>query len=406
MIFRILLILFYLISASFAKGIPYKAYKLFQVQSVDQSVRAYFLVHNPAHNALTKVAIYADALEWTVGSQNFRIPIPKDYLYFVASPGKKYIGFVYQKKSPGKTEPGQLEIAIVDDTGVVFPAIRFPHYFDEPFPAFAISDREGASVLGQATTGTLWFYDSNGRLLREVDLFQDDDYALERSLQIAVAGDGGRVAVLATKQPASPTNSGVSAPSGQPTLFLFDINGEKIWQHLLPQTSGGSVAISPNGKHIFVSCYSSDLSGKIARSTVLFDDSGNEQAEYDLLFRKAHFSPDGTRAVLIDNHIATQINLVSTRKVWQFKTPKPEILTDARLSAGGQIAVLLSAKNEFRDGKFVFEEPRIIILQNDGTIRQSLNASGTFYQPAISLSRDAHSIYLGLLESFRTYSTE
>jgi len=406
MFFRIFFILNFLVSLSVARDVRSLQYRPLQTFPANKIVRAYFLARDGGNESLPNIVLYDDSMERATTSGQSIFQIPMDYIDYTFSVAGHYAGFLQKLESGSSQQQSELRFSVINHIGKTQSTIHFLHFYDEPFPAFALSDKNGAVVAGQSATGTVWFYDATGHLSKEVDLFPDDEYALERILQIQISENGERVAVLATRRPSSPVDADVSNPSGDPTLFLFNSQGEEIWQRSLPGTDAGSIALSAQGNTIFASSYTSKLNGHVKHSSILFDDTGEKIAEFNLSFRKAHFSSNGERAILIDNRQAALINVSSKQIVWNFKSRKPQIIADAQLSQDGDVAVVLRAQNNFRNGKFIFEEPEIIVLNSKGEMTQSIAIDGTFETPAISLSPDAKYIYLGLQKSLRIFTAE
>ena len=159
-------------------------------------------------------------------------------------------------------------------------------------PEIIISDRDGSPILGESDIGKLWFFNSQGVPVKQIELFRDYSIDLERILKIDVTENGSRIAVLATKRGSAPEGSGAMNPDADPHLFLFDSQGEELWRIELPLYSASALNISPDGSKILVNNYTVMQSGEIARKSMVFNNRGELILETDLLYKIAHFTSD------------------------------------------------------------------------------------------------------------------
>jgi hypothetical protein len=282
-------------------------------------------------------------------------------------------------------------------------AIRIEHYADHPIPAAIISS-EGRVILGQNSTGKLQFHDPTGRLAREVTLFPEAFYDLEKFIQVELSDDGSSAAVLASKRGASPTGSTAPNPSGEPHLFLFNQKGDEIWRKPLPHHNPGAMAISPNGKTILASSYTADMAGTMQRTTWLVDDIGRVAGAFDLLFKRQHFSANSQFVIVASNQQAHIIDVASNQIVRTKSIAKQEgMITAVRVSNDGRLAALLLGTNRFEKGAFVFRNLRLTILLPAGEQVQELPLDGTFVTPSLTVSPTLDHIVVGLDRGYQVF---
>jgi hypothetical protein len=264
------------------------------------------------------------------------------------------------------------------------------------------------TIIGQNTTGEILFYDSNGSLLRKVALFSDAEYDLERILQIDLSRDGTTAAMVAGKRGASPAGSDAPRPSADPYLFLFSLNGEELLRKPLPDSNTSAAAISDNSQYIAASSYTIAIEGDITKRTIIFDNTGGEIGQVDMLFKLARFSSDSKFLILADNNTAKVVSLTNGMTVWSHTIPKREgMISAADISNKGEIAVLLIAENEFRDGTFIYTNPRLIVLNSNGASLQELEMSDQeFETPALNLSDGSTKIFVGFKNAYQIYQVK
>lgn len=377
-------------------------YKLIKTEHVTGSVKLWYFDSHPEIPPNPKVVVTNNKIEW-IGT-TFK-PLTSGYVKTIFSPGGKYLGMETSKE---KTAEKIFQLEIFSNTGKALFKINRPQYYDEPYPVVIISDKDGSVVLGQSAAGKLCFYNQTGTIISEVDLFVDDKFALERTFQLAVSSDGNNLTVLANKRPASLTGAGVPEPSGEPHLFLFTLNGKKLWQHPLPELNAGQVAISPAAKYLIASSYTADVNGKVNKSTLLFDSKGNQIANYDFLFRNAYFSADLKYLLLTANSIVKCVNLPLAMVKWSFEFPRSQgMITAAGIAHQGEHAIILLAQNEYRKGAFIYTNPRLIILDDSGRKIQEIKIPGeTFFTPALSFTPDYNYIAIGFKDSYQIYQAE
>lgn len=388
----------------FAKGSL--QYQLVKAENVGKPVKFWHFNSNFPEQAVAKIAVQEEQINWLDGTTPETLPLPPGYVRSVFSRVGNYLGFLSISKGV-KEEPEHkiLQLQIFSSTREKLYEIKIRKHFDDPLPSLAISDKDGSVVLGQSATGRLWFYDRSGSLNREVVLFRNHAYDLERVLQMEFTKDGLSLAILASKRGASPIGSGVANPSGEPHLFLFNLNGEEFWRQPLPEFNPGQIAISPDGQYIIASSYTTDLQGNIEERTIIFTEHGQKIKSMALLFRNAEFSPESKYLILAERTVAKVITLPGGDVLWMHNiSHKQGMITDAALSKNGEFGVLLLAKNEFKEGAFIFTHPQLVVLNRTGKIIQEIDLEGeSFYTPALKFTGDHKYIIIGFRDSYRIY---
>ena len=382
------------------RGAPKKkaAYRLQQVQNVAKEVRGWKMLRNPGRAEPSWLILKADELMLVRGTAEKTIALPPRFVGWVVSRQGRFFALfnlAAQKKSGGgKTV---LQAGVYSAEGRLLYRLHRPKAYDEPVPARVLSDRDGTLVLGESATARLFFFGPDGRLLREVTLFPDAEYDLERLLQIDVSADGRRVAVLAGRRGASPLDAGVPNPSGEPHVFLFDADGNLLWQRRLQGGAPQNVALSPDGEFLLASSYSSYSDGRLERSTALLRRDGTVVRTLPVLFRSAAFAPQAGAVLLADRSAARLIRLSSGEALWQVRySRKAGMVAAAGLSPEADRAFVLTARNAFEKDRFVFKQPVLHVIDRSGSLVQEL----TFPQEAFltpSLTVASGRIFLGLI---------
>ena len=284
----------------------------------------------------------------------------------------------------------QIRLTVYSAEGSRLYTIEFEKRYDDPMPVIGISDGDGAAVIGQSALGKLTFYNSQGQIEQEVDLFPDAGYDLERHLQFEFAQNGNRLAVLAGKRGVSPLDSDAPNPSAEPYLFLFDEYGQEIRRQSIPETAPHNMAVSPDGNTIFVAGYTASGNGQIRKNTRLLQADGKTVTVFPLLFRSADFSAQSGRAVLADRSSVYQINTSSGKMINEKSfSPDQGIITAARWDQKGINIFLLFAQSRLNDAGFIFTKPIVRIIDPGGREVQTLSfPDETFTEPSLRVRDD------------------
>lgn len=355
------------------------------------------------------IAVENKQITWQSTSETNQFNLPDDVLRVIFSKNSNYFGIVRLTKFSESGKNNQkLRIEIYSANREKLYELERIHYYDDSFPLTAISDLDGSLIIGQNTTGELWFYDPNGSLLNKVQLFSDAEYDLERMLYADISKDGTVVAIAAGKRGASPAGSNAPNPSAEPHLFLFSIKGEKFWENPLPDFNTSATVISDKGQYIAVSSYTIDMGGNITKNAIIFDNTGKEIGHVNILFKQARFSPDSKSLILADNNVATVFDLTADSISWSHRISKKEgMIAAVDISNKGEIAALLVAKNEYKEGGFIFTNPQIKILDSNGKLLQELKMDDQeFEKPSLNLSDDAKNIFIGFKNAYQIYQAQ
>ncbi len=385
-------------------------YRQLQMLPMQQEVQAWKFLHaesaaGPAYLALEPDRI---VLQSDTGAAK-SIPLPPHFVEFSASRSGRDFGVVSvvsRSKNP-RTEK-IVHLRVYSLSGNPLYDLKRPRYFDEPMPSYVISDADGRAIIGVNATGQLYFYDTGGNLLREVTLFRDAEYDLERILQMDVSEDGNSVAVLASKRGSAPLDSDAPNPSGEPHLFLFDREGRELWRKPLPETSAGQLALSPDGQYLLASTYSVDMKGHIFKGTSIVDRNAREIGRVTALFRVADFAPAAHLAFLADRNRAVLIDLKTGTARWEYLLSRKQgMIAAVDLAHDAEQVVLLAAKNQYEGHRFVFTDPLVFILDGTGKEIQSIQVEDAkFLSPALMLNENDGKIYLGFSRSLQIYGAQ
>lgn len=282
--------------------------------------------------------------------------------------------------------------------------MNYKHFYDEPMPEICVLSENQGFILGNSAVGKLQFYDIQGRLNRELTLFPSAEFDLERILKIK-ASKNGIIAVLATKRSASPMDSGVSNPSGEPTLFVFSNSGNELWRQQLPEFTGGEITISSNGKCVLASSYSSDSRGGLKRVTTLFNAVGEKIESYDFLFQSTASSIDREFLLMADRHTIKAIELHTGKQLWQHKIKREYgLITAAQIGHNMESFFVLVGKDSFKDGAFIFIEPKLVVLNQQGKSQQTMDfPDRVFVNPSLYLAPNSATIGVGFKDAFLTF---
>ena len=372
-----------------------------QIQSIAAEVRVWKVLKSAEGRELP-LALKGDGIQIFQPTRTLELPLPDHFLDLIVSRQGRYFAvfsLVSGSKSPRSDKT--LTATVYSAEGEELYRVRRLVYYDEPLPARVVSDLGGMLILGQSATGQLDFYSETGSLVKQVLLFRDAQFDLERLLQLAVSADGRSVAVLASKRGASPLDSGAPDPSGEPHLFLFDAGGNELWRMPLMQTTPQNLAISPDGRLVVASSYSSYQKSPIQKNTVIVRADGKKLGETDFLFRHADFAQEAGTVLLADRSEARLIAPDRARVLWKVRYPrKSGIIAAAAVQPDARRAFVLTAANRFEAGRFVFAQPVLHVLDAQGVQRQEIPfPKENFLAPALYVRGNqailgfSHSLY-------------
>ncbi len=371
-----------------------RQYVLEKQRTVPSSVQSWIF------GARAQIAVEQKQITWFDAPVIRKVPLTHTYLRTIHSRGERFFGILsLQTVSQDPREPKVLRLEVYSALQEKLFTLERKQGYDDPYPVIAISDRDGAVVLGQVTNAELFFYDHGGKLQKQVKLFPQVEYDLERTLLIDLSADGSTVAVVASER-------GIQPPGGSngTRLFLFGANGERLLEKPLDDEVVHSMTLSPDAQIVATACYTISPQGVNGRA-LLFNRAGKEIFRTDLLFKQARFSPDNRAILLFNNREARVINLENRTISYQYTISASQgMIAAAELSREGRHTVLLLARSEFRTNAFIFTQPIVRILNRQGELLSEINLKEqTFRTPALTISEDAKEILIGFEQGYQIY---
>ena len=333
------------------------------------------------------------------------LPLPKGYWQTVFSRNGNYVAVLSLQSRPELSRNRELIISVY--TGSLQPvySLKTTQYFDDPAPTVAVSDANGALVLGRIPTGEVWFYGSDGQLQHHTILFLEAQFDLERLLTVIFSSDGERVLVAATRKGVAPRGSSAPEPDAQPTLFSFSAEGRLNWQQELPGDALGEVALSPDGTRLAATSYTVYQDGHIDRYVQVLNEQGEELYRSAMIPKHLRFSPDSRYLLMAENQRAELVDVRRASRIWQKEVPVEEGFVAAlALNREANPAALFIARSEFRTNRFVFMAPRVLLVNPAGETVQTLDFSREFVEhPALFFLPDSRHLLIGLNDNYQMY---
>ncbi len=238
----------------------------------------------------------------------------------IASKLGKYILYVEFVTEPNKMNPvGQRSISMYDSKGSQLFSKVEDYYWDahEQLTRF-ISDMNGNYYELNGNTSTLTVFSQTGNLINSYTMFDnkvlrlsDSDISEDGSLIAIIANKGqpqmGRTVHLENPPSGTPSEFIQGSSSGEPHLFLFDVNGSLIKIVRLEEEDIAAVAVSPRADIVLASVVDFDetLSSNKKYKTQVFS------AEGEQLFQFPHIS---NHALINDQSIITSHYLNSDQE--------------------------------------------------------------------------------------------
>ncbi len=266
-----------------------------------------------------------------------RVPLPK-FSSCVLSPDGNYFGLSVPTKMTSEKDPkGFREFTVYNDTGGKVSRIEVEEWWDEGNWVFVISPYDGSFIAPNGNTNKIIFYDSQGNIKKEINLFGSTDYQMVRDMKCTFSENGEYILVIADK---IFNGSYEELPSDTPNTYtiLFDKEGNELWRHSLDEhgflSSNFAFAISRNGRYICAGDERRGKKGTLSAHFYLFDNSGKLIGKYDINHSSpfvpfCKFSKD-EEFLIIGNYDKVQLIETSSGKVlWTKQFPwniKREIL--------------------------------------------------------------------------------
>ena len=279
-------------------------------------------------------------------------------------------------------------------------------HYDDPIPAIIVAD-DGFSILYEGIAGSVTVFNSQGDIVREIDLFEDDTSALEKPIDAAVSTNAERFVITAQKRPMTFDEKNSEYISGDPWIFCFSIDGTELWRHPLELISASRVAISPTGKFFAASFYKpSNQSAAIFRTTI-FKKNGNRVMDIPYSFRKLKFSKDENNIFMINREQLISVNLIQKdyKKIKITNHKEGIIITDLLVNEITSSPTVLTAKSIFQNNRFEFVEPALIQFNHQLQKKWEINLPGEkFIEPSIQLN--LKEIGVGFISNYKIYEEQ
>lgn len=274
------------------------------------------------------------------------------------SDGQQHLALITQPATTDATG----HFHVYDATGQRRFTSVFRHETDLPYPVLAVSDATGAVAYGHPPTGQVVFLDASGEVHREVQLFKDAPFSLEKSLHVAYSPDGRHVAVAAMRAPAKPRDSTSQANAH---LFLFRSDGILQWRKPLPEQALQALSFSGNGEQIAVASYDAYVPEGVIRRSRVYASNGRLLLSAPHGFERAVFGP--SEVLFVTNNSAEAYTLTDGQQQFAYRPVRRNVqIVDADTGLnGGQVALLLGESRYTNEG-FVFEDPHLLILNRKG----------------------------------------
>lgn len=235
--------------------------------------------------------------------------------------------------------------------------------YDDPIPALYLANN-GQSILADGYKGIVKIFQSDGMLIREIDLFDDDVLDYEKPITCDIADDGEIFAVLAQKRPMSFDSNTSTFRSGEPYLFCFSFGGEDILRNPLELITAAEVAISPAGNFVVISQYTPEQQKK---STII-NLKGEVVMEIPTLFRHTQFSTNDSLLLLADKKTLFKVDL--EKKIYStsniISPDEDRIVAKMFLAELDRKILILTAASSFQNGRFEYNEPELMEFNEAG----------------------------------------
>ncbi len=333
------------------------------------------------------------------------LTLPEGYWQTVFSRNAHYFAVFSLQSLPDLSRNRTLRVQVYRSDLQPLYSLETIQYYDDPFPAVAVSDANGALVLGRIPTGEMWFYNPEGEVIKHATLFPDSEFDLERILALEWSVDGRTLLALATVHGIAPRGSNAPEPDGHPTLFRFSREGELEWQQELPGDGASVAALSPAGNWMAAASYTIYTDGRVEPHLQLFDRSGEEQFHGSLLPKHLAFSPDEAYLLMAENQRVALVDVVHGKQLWQYDVPSSGGLVAAiALAPQANPTALLIARSEFRNHGFVFVAPRVQLLNPAGRIEQTVEfPQEAVDHPSLQFLSNGKEILIGLNNNYQIY---
>ncbi len=366
-----------------------------QVLSVPEPVKQWVITRQAT------VAVFPKKMVVTTPESRKEKAFPEGLVVKSAvSPNKNYFALLrVLPLPPTDKRPRKLFISVFNQQAEPISTIAIENPYDAPYPELAIADN-GTIVLGRPAEAIVETYSPDGHLLKKWSLLPQSEFDLERILIPAFLGSSSEIIIAATRH-GMDTNRHM-----EPFLIKYSESGKSAWKKVLNANAMGLLAVSPAGNTIAISTYSFHGQDLIRRTEVM-DSSGRLLSKANILFQTASFSPDGRMVLLGDKQTLVLLDLQQKNQLW--KKPLvhgPEMIVAATIDKNQRIAVL-TAKNVFRNGQFVFTEPRLLFLDSTGTILSEQQFPNQFItHPVLQFDATGETLFIGFQKQLQKIKVE
>ncbi len=275
---------------------------------------------------------------------------------------------------------------------------------DDPLPQISFNATGSHLMIAQPAMARLFFFKYAGQTLREVPIFSEAPYSLERPFFMAASAEA--FVVLSQSVPST------SAEAIVPICIRFSTSGEEQWRRELPAGTAGGLAISDDGELIVASRYLVHVtpnSSRVESTISLLQRDGKLLANVDGLFRKAVFAQNNSRLLLMDRRQLRALEIPSGKVLWQTNlSRRAEMFVDMAANAEQDKVFALAGSSVFRENRFVFENARLLGFDNRGRQQFEQPLKTALSLPALALSEDGQRLTLsaeGVLQNFTLFNT-
>ncbi|UCF63508.1 MAG: hypothetical protein JSW33_13225, partial [bacterium] len=186
------------------------------------------------------------------------------------------------------------------------------------------------------------------------------------------------------------------------------VSGREIWRRGLPAKSVSALYFSPDGQNILINSFAVDISGHVSKNALVFDETGEQILETEMLYKNASFSSDAGYLIMADNQQIRVFNLDQRKLIWQKNLERgKDMITAVKISDGGKTSVILTGNNTWDGGRFIFRGAKITIFDMLGKLSQELYfPEKSFQNPALWLSPQGNLLKVGFTDSYQLLSRE
>ena len=290
-------------------------------------------------------------------------------------------------RQKAKTPESFFTLRFLNRSGQLNGSYHFSQHRDDPLPQIIFAATGEHLLIAHPATARLIFLQIDGRVLREMSLFEEAPYANERPLFVAAGAQA--FILLSQKTPA--TNTKPVAPM----LIYFSNNGEEQWRRELPSGAAGGLAISADGAWIIANRYTVN-GARVASTSSIFNFQGEMQGTIDGLFRRAIFAKNGNSVLLMERRQLRAVDFRSGKTLWQASLARrAEMFVDIAATAAHDKIFALVAENAFKESRFVFEKARLLGFDNAGRQQTEIALPNHLVAPVLKISNDDNRLTLG-----------